>query len=53
MFGVYLLAIETVRGHGEDSVHGIWVGEGDETKSTGNDTWVKRPKKDLLSETAE
>ena len=34
MFGINLLAIETVRGHREDSVHCIWVGEGDETKTT-------------------
>ena len=33
VLGVDLLAIETMRGHGEDSVNGVWVGEGDETKT--------------------
>ena len=33
MLGINLLAIETMRGHGEHSVHCVWVGEGDETKT--------------------
>ena len=33
VLGVNLLAIETVRGNREHSVHSVWVGEGDETET--------------------
>ena len=34
MLGVDLLAVQAVRGHGEDPVHSLGVGEGDEAEAS-------------------